>query len=130
MRDQIQRGQNCAADCNVRDFSKALVAVTVAEVGLYSLAGVVIYAYTGNEYMTAPSFGVLEPHLKKIAFSFMVPTLIVVGVLYASVSARFIFLRIFGNSRHKHDNTVVGWASWGLILRMRTLPLTKRRYVG
>lgn len=47
----------------------------------------------------------------------MIPTLIFLGVLYASVSARFIFFRIFEGSRHKNDHTVVGWGTWTLILR-------------
>ena len=39
-----------------------------------------------------------------------------IGVLYASVSARFIFFRIFEGTRHKGEHTVVGWVSWGAIL--------------
>lgn len=39
----------------------------------------------------------------------MIPTLIFLGVLYASVSARFVFFRIFENSRHKSEHTVIGW---------------------
>jgi hypothetical protein len=46
----------------------------------------------------------------------MIPTLIFLGVLYASVSARFIFFRIFEGSRHKTSHTLVGWASWAGIL--------------
>jgi hypothetical protein len=46
----------------------------------------------------------------------MIPTLIFLGVLYASVSARFIFFRIFEGSRHKSEHTVVGWAAWAGIL--------------
>ena len=46
----------------------------------------------------------------------MIPTLIFLGVLYASVSARFIFFRIFEGSRHKTSHTVVGWATWAGIL--------------
>lgn len=46
----------------------------------------------------------------------MIPTLIFLGVLYASVSARFVFFRIFENSRHKSNHTVVGWATWAGIL--------------
>ena len=46
----------------------------------------------------------------------MVPTLIFLGVLYASVSARFVFFRIFENSRHKSEHTVIGWATWAGIL--------------
>ncbi|KAK5692230.1 hypothetical protein LTS12_028735 [Elasticomyces elasticus] len=67
--------------------------------------------------MTSPAFGSLSNDIyKKVSFSFMVPTLIFLGVLYASVSARFLFFRIFDNTRHKGNHTLVGWASWAAIL--------------
>lgn len=98
-------------------FWKSLVAVTVAEVILFSLVGAIIYAYTGTQYITAPAFGSLGNDLyKKVSFSFMIPTLIFLGVLYASVSARFIFFRLFEGTRHKSSHTVFGWASWAGIL--------------
>src|SRR5271155_790333 len=76
-----------------------------------------VYAYTGGQYITAPAFGSLGNEVyAKVAFSFMIPTLIFLGVLYASVSARFVFFRIFENSRHKSSHTVVGWATWAAIL--------------
>ncbi|KAK3937723.1 amino-acid permease [Diplogelasinospora grovesii] len=99
-----------------RDFPKALWACTIAEIAVFSIVGSVIYAYTGNQYMTAPAFGSLQNVYKKVSFSFMIPTLIFLGVLYASVSARFVFFRIFQNSRHRNDHTVVGWATWAGIL--------------
>ncbi len=89
----------------------------MAEIILFSVAGAVIYAYTGNQYMTAPAFGSLQDVYKKVSFSFMIPTLVFLGVLYASVSARFIFFRLFEHSRHKNEHTVVGWGGWALILR-------------
>ena len=46
----------------------------------------------------------------------MIPTLIFLGVLYASVTARFVFFRLFEGTRHKTSNTVIGWASWAGIL--------------
>lgn len=76
-----------------------------------------VYAYTGTQYNTAPAFGSLGNEVyKKVSFSFMIPTLIFLGVLYASVSARFVFFRIFQNSRHMTSHTVVGWAAWAGIL--------------
>ena len=106
-----------------RDFWKSVTAVTIAEVILFSLVGSIIYAYTGSQsgYMKSPAFGSISNEVyKKVSFSFMIPTLIFLGVLYASVSARFIFFNVFEGSRHKTQNTVVGWASWGLF---RPLPL-------
>ena len=102
---------------NPNDFPKALWAVTIAEIILFSLVGSVVYAYTGTQYNTAPAFGSLgNEAFKKVSFSFMIPTLIFLGVLYASVSARFIFFRMFEGTRHKGNHTLVGWASWAGIL--------------
>lgn len=103
---------------NPRDFPKALWSVTIFEIILFSTVGGVIYAYTGTQYNTAPAFGSLASHTQKvISFSFMLPTLIFLGVLYASVSARFLMFRIFGDgSRHKASHTFTGWATWTGIL--------------
>jgi len=81
---------------NPRDFPKALWVVTICEILVFGCIGAVVYAYTGNQYNTSPAFGSLGNEVfKKVSFSFMIPTLIFLGVLYASVSARFIFFRIF-----------------------------------
>lgn len=99
------------------DFWKSVAAVTVAEIILFAIVGSLIYVFVGNQYMTSPAFASLENDIfMKISFSFMVPTLIFLGVLYASVSARFIFFRMFEGTRHKANHTVIGWASWAAIL--------------
>ena len=46
----------------------------------------------------------------------MIPTLIFLGVLYASVTARFVFFRLFEGTKHKTSNTVLGWSAWAGIL--------------
>lgn len=102
---------------NPYDFRKAVTIVTIAEIIVFSLVGGIIYGYTGTQYNTAPAFGSLGNLVyRKVAFSFMIPTLIFLGVLYAAVSARFIFFRLFEGSRHKSEHTVIGWASWAGIL--------------
>ncbi|CAK5279433.1 unnamed protein product [Mycena citricolor] len=99
-----------------KDFPKALWAVTICEIVVFSLCGSIMYHYVGNQYMTAPAFGALQPTYKKIAFSFAIPTIIYLGSLYSSVTARFLFFRIFQNSKHKHSNTLIGWATWASII--------------
>lgn len=98
------------------DFPKALWACTIAEIITFSLVGSIIYAYSGGNYIMAPAFGVLDDVYKKVAYSFMVPTIIFVGCLYASVSGRFIFFRMFKNTKHVTEHTVVGWLSWSAVL--------------
>ncbi|KAI9827546.1 MAG: hypothetical protein M1832_004896 [Thelocarpon impressellum] len=101
---------------NPNDFPKAVWAVTIAEIIVFSLVGSVVYVYAGEQYMKSPAFGSLTPLYKKVSFSFMIPTIIFLGVLYASVSARFLFFRLFEGTRHKGSHTVVGWAAWAGIL--------------
>ncbi|KIK64115.1 hypothetical protein GYMLUDRAFT_195956 [Collybiopsis luxurians FD-317 M1] len=101
---------------NPKDFPKALWAVTIAEVVTYTVCGAVVYHFVGNQYVEAPAFGSLTHTLKIIAFSFAVPTIIYLGSLYSSVSARFIFFRLFRESRHRHSNTWLGWGVWVGIL--------------
>ena len=88
----------------------------MAEIVTFSIVGAVIYVYTGNQYMVTPAFGVLEDVYKKISYSFMVPTIIFVGCLYASVTGRFIFFRVFRDSKHRTEHTFKGWFVWGFIL--------------
>uniref|UniRef100_A0A060TBQ7 ARAD1D29084p n=1 Tax=Blastobotrys adeninivorans TaxID=409370 RepID=A0A060TBQ7_BLAAD len=103
---------------NPRDFPKALYSVVLAQVIVFALVGSIMYVYVGNQYMVAPAYGALIDVYKKISFSFTVPTLIFLGVLYASVSCRFLMFRIFrSNQRHLTQNTALGWAVWtGLVV--------------
>lgn len=101
---------------NPKDFPKALWAVTIAEIITFILCGAIIYHFVGNQYITAPAFGSLQPVFKKIAFSFALPTIIFLGSLYSSVTSRFIFFRVFKHSRHLHSNSLVAWTVWTVIL--------------
>ncbi|KAG5924502.1 hypothetical protein E4U42_004624 [Claviceps africana] len=99
-----------------REFPKSLWACTIAEIIVFSVVGAVIYAYSGNQYVKAPAFGLLDDVYKKVSFSFMIPTIIFLGCLYASVTSRFVFFRVFRGSRHLREHTVFGWGSWAGIL--------------
>lgn len=96
-----------------REFKKVLNAVTVCVIILYTIVGSVMYVYIGNEYMTAPAYGSLSEPYKKIAFSFCVPTIMFVGVLYSAVTCRMVFDNIFAkDSVHRTHSTFKGWATW------------------
>ncbi|OBT91308.1 hypothetical protein VE01_10708 [Pseudogymnoascus verrucosus] len=117
--EQITLPSFIAETHDSKDFLKALWAVTIAEMIVLCIVGAVIYVFTGNQYMTAPALGSFDNEVyKKVSFSFMIPTLIFLGVLYAIVSARFIFFRIFEGTIHKSSHTVVGWSTWAGILAL------------
>lgn len=103
---------------NPRDFRKAVYAISVCQIVLYVIAGSICYVYVGDAYITSPAIGSLTRTYKIVAFSFMIPTLIFLGVLYAAVSARFLFLEVIfeKHSHHAHNHTVFGWAVWAGLL--------------
>lgn len=69
----------------------ALWAVTICEVVVFTLCGALMYHFIGNQYITAPAFGSLQPTFKKIAFSFAIPTIVYLGSLY---SVRLLLLPV------------------------------------
>src|SRR5271163_382006 len=98
-----------------REFPKVLIAVTVSEMILFTLAGGIMYWKLG-QYTTGSAYGALEPIFKKIAYSFAIPTIIMLGVLYASVVSRFLFFRVMRNSKHRYTHSLIGWSVWIAII--------------
>ncbi|CAD6889866.1 unnamed protein product [Tilletia laevis] len=98
-----------------REFGKALYVVTAVEFVLFSVVGITVYALTG-QFAGAPAVITLKPVFKKIAFAFVFPTTVIIGVLYASVVAKYVFARLFIGSRHYNNHTVLGWVAWSSIV--------------
>jgi len=95
-----------------QDFPKALAVLAAISAFLFIVPPAIGFKYLG-QYATAPAFGSLaSPVHKKASFAFvMVPT-IIIGVIYANVSGKFVYRRIMGQSRHAHSNTLIGWSVW------------------
>lgn len=95
-----------------RDFPKALAALTFLEMILFLVVSVVGYYYLG-QYAEAPMIGslLLEKH-RKAAFAFVIVPTVIIGAIYSNVTAKFVYRRFLGNSRHAHSHTVLGWGTW------------------
>lgn len=101
---------------NPRDFPKALYLIFILSSIVYALSGAILYVYVGKDYVVSPALGSLNDLYTKISFSFTVPTIVILGVLFSSVTSRFIFFRVFRNTKHLTSHTKVGWFSWaGLV---------------
>lgn len=94
------------------DFPKSLAVLTGISAILFIVPPAIGFRYLG-QYATAPAFGSLGVvAYKKASFSFVIVPTLVIGVIYANVTAKFIYFRIMGRSRHAHSNTVAGWGTW------------------
>lgn len=95
-----------------QDFPKALTVLALISGLLFIIPPAVGFRYLG-QYSTAPAFGSLGvDNYKKGSFGFVIVPTLVIGVIYANVSAKFIYHRVMGNSRHAHSNTAIGWGVW------------------
>jgi hypothetical protein len=99
-----------------QDFPKSLAVLTAISTFLFVVPPAIGFRYLG-QYTTAPAFGSLgvDTYMKG-SFAFVIVPTLVIGVIYANCSAKFIYFRIMGRSRHAHSNTVVGWGVWGLVM--------------
>lgn len=99
-----------------QDFPKALTVLAGISAFLFIVPPAIGFHFLG-QYSTAPAFGSLASDtFRKGSFGFVIVPTLVIGVIYANVSAKFIYYRIMGKSRHAHSNTVIGWAAWVAVM--------------
>lgn len=99
-----------------QDFPKALAVLTGISAFLFIVPPAIGFRYLG-QYSTAPAFGSLGVvAYKKASFAFVIVPTLVIGVIYANVSAKFVYFRIMGTSRHAYSNTAIGWGVWVLVM--------------
>jgi hypothetical protein len=95
-----------------QDFPKSLAVLTAISIFLFIVPPAIGFHYLG-QYATAPAFGSLGPVVyKKASFAFVIVPTLVIGVIYANVSAKFVYNRLMGKSHHAHSNTIIGWSAW------------------
>src|ERR1700753_1062051 len=81
-----------------QDFPKALAVLAGVSAFLFIVPPAIGYHYLG-QYSTAPAFGSLGPDsYKKGSFAFVIVPTIVIGVIYANVTAKFIYFPVRGTS--------------------------------
>jgi hypothetical protein len=93
-----------------QDFPKALAVLAALSALLFVVPPALGYVYLG-QYSTAPAFAALGPvAFRKAAVAFVLPPTLVIGVIYANVSAKFLHRRLLPAASRGH--TRVGWAVW------------------
>src|SRR6201996_2254856 len=99
-----------------QDFPKSLAVLTAISAFLFICPPAIGFHYLG-QYSTAPAFGSLGTEkFRKGSFAFVIVPTIVIGVIYCNVTAKFIYFRVMGRSRHAHSNTFIGWGIWLVVI--------------
>ncbi|KAJ9216665.1 hypothetical protein DTO166G4_1881 [Paecilomyces variotii] len=94
-----------------RKYTRSLLLCQGGVTAIYITIGCVVYYYCGS-YVASPALGSAGVMVKKVAYGFALPGLIVTTTLVIHLPAKDIFVRILQGSRHLVANTVVHWTTW------------------
>ncbi|KAK0650126.1 N amino acid transport system protein [Lasiodiplodia hormozganensis] len=97
-----------------REFPKALFTLQAADTSMYIIVAIVVYRYAGPD-VKSPALGSTGSVVKKVAYGIALPTIIIAGVIYGHVAAKYIYVRAFKGSKHMHSRTWIGFGGWALI---------------
>lgn len=94
-----------------KDFPKALVAQQSMDLVLYTIAAVTIYHYAGVD-VKSPALSSNSPTIKLIAWGIALPTIVIAGVIFAHVTAKYAFRRVFVGTKYLHSAGLVATSVW------------------
>ena len=98
-----------------QDFPKALVLLQTTAISFYIVVAVVIYRFVGVD-VASPALTSASPTVAKIAWGMAMPTIIIAGVVNASIVVKNQYVRIWRD--WKQDKEVMSehsfrsWGSW------------------
>ncbi|KAJ4287127.1 hypothetical protein N0V88_007749 [Collariella sp. IMI 366227] len=94
------------------DWPKALMLLQVCDTVLYIVVSVVIYVYVGPDVPSPALSAAGSSIVRKIGWGIAIPTIVVAGVIYGHVAAKYIFVRVFRGTKHLAKRTTLGWIGW------------------
>lgn len=74
-----------------------------------------MYVYLGPG-VASPAFSSLPVKWQKATYGIALPNFLIAGSLYAHTSAKLFFIRLFRNSIHLHEHTLIGWGTWTMLI--------------
>ena len=97
-----------------KDFPKALYCLQATDTSLYLVVAIVVYRYAGED-VASPALGSASRIVMKVAYGIALPTILIAGVIYVHVAAKYIYVRMFRGTRHMAKKTILSVGSWALI---------------
>lgn len=102
------------------DFPKAIWALGIIEIVIYTLTGALIYVFVGQD-VQAPALLSAGKTVSKIAFGVALPVIFISGAINTTVAARYIHARVFADSPIRFINSKMGWISWLTLITVITI---------
>ncbi|KAF2144509.1 uncharacterized protein K452DRAFT_349612 [Aplosporella prunicola CBS 121167] len=97
-----------------KEFPKAIWTLQICDTTMYIIVAIVVYRYAGPD-VVSPALGSTDTVVKKVAYGIALPTIVIAGVIYGHVAAKYIYVRMFRGTRHMGSRTWLGAGSWALI---------------
>ncbi|KAK2596257.1 hypothetical protein N8I77_013153 [Diaporthe amygdali] len=94
-----------------REFPKALLVQQSFMIIAYLVVSIVVYRY-GGENVASPALSSASKTVAKVAWGVALPTIIIAGVIFAHVMAKYIFLRLFRDTPYLHSRGIVASGTW------------------
>jgi hypothetical protein len=89
-----------------------LAFLQITATSLFLVAAVVTYVYVGPSVPSPALSASSSPVWRKVIWGIAIPTIVIAGVIYAHVAARYIFVRVFRNTKHLERRTTLSTVSW------------------
>ncbi|KAJ4987307.1 amino acid transporter [Stagonosporopsis vannaccii] len=96
------------------EFPKALFMLQATDITMYLVVAIVVYRYAGVD-VASPALGSASRVVVKVAYGIALPTILLAGVIYGHVAAKYIYVRIFRGTRHMGSRTWLAIGSWAAI---------------
>ncbi|KAK6063409.1 transmembrane amino acid transporter [Seiridium cupressi] len=94
------------------DWPKALCLLQVCDTTLYLVASVVIYIYVGPDVPSPALSAAGSTTMRKAIWGIAIPTIVIAGVIYGHIAAKYIFVRVFAGTKHIVKQTTLGVVGW------------------
>ncbi|KAL2834274.1 transmembrane amino acid transporter protein-domain-containing protein [Aspergillus cavernicola] len=92
-------------------YTRSLLICQSGVTAIYITIGTVVYYYCGS-YVASPALGSAGAMVKKVAYGFALPGLIVTTTLVIHLPGKYIFIRLLRGSKHLTSNSPTHWLTW------------------
>lgn len=92
-------------------YNRSLLTCQSVVTATYIIIGSVVYYFCGS-LVASPALGSAGLMVKKVAYGFALPGLLVTTMLMIHIPAKYVFVRLLRGTKHMNSNTTTHWATW------------------